>query len=122
MKRLIALLTLASLLSFTGSSYSGPQSPLKLTPKIDGLRSYVSSLEFKGGERACAITIGDGRTFLGLYVYDKHGNCVAWDDEGQAKKTHDDLAAEWFPTQTGTYVVEVFNIGMLTNNCKVYLR
>ena len=66
--------------------------------------------EFKGGERALAIVAGDGSSYLGLYVYDADGNCIAHDDHGNYQ-TCDKAAVEWVPPQTGRYTIEVKNLG-----------
>src|SRR5579864_2112370 len=67
-------------------------------------RRLVESELFAGGAvidakvRANIIACGQLRegTYLGLYVYDEHGNCVTWDDLGSSS-TKDDNAVEWFP-------------------------
>jgi len=66
--------------------------------------------EFKGGERACVIVSGNGLSYLGLYVYDANGNCIARDDHGNYA-TRDDAAVEWYPSRAGRYAIEVKNLG-----------
>ena len=85
-----------------------------------GSRSY-RPLAFKGGEKATVIVNGTGRTYMGLYIYDQHGSCVAWDDLG-AKGVKDDLAVEWYPPHTGLYTIEIRNFGHLPNFCQRALR
>src|SRR5689334_1162504 len=111
MQRLLVLLAAAALLAAAGGSDGGPAKVIggkgANTPTIPALFSQVYSAEFKGGERACVIALGNGRTYLGLYVYDAHGNCIAWDDEGRPRSrpgqtsTVDDLAVDWFPAASG---------------------
>jgi hypothetical protein len=79
-------------------------------------------VEFEGGQRACAIASGKtGNSVLTLCVYDRYGNCVAWDDEARAG-TIDDLAVDWYPRQKAAYVVEVHNLGIDPDPTKIILR
>jgi len=68
----------------------------------------------KPGQRAQVIVSGDGSSYLGLYVYDRHGNCVAWDDEVNPRST-DDLVGQWSATVAGAYTVEVRNLSAVKN-------
>ena len=85
------------------------------------LSSAFFEAEFKGDRRASAICSGNGSTFMALYVYDVHGNCVAWDDLAPSN-VRDDMAVDWFPPHSGHYLVEARNCGIHTNKCKIYLR
>ncbi len=72
---------------------------------------------FEKDKRAAVIVIGDGQTYLGVYVYDRWGNCVAKDDTSGSATARDDLAVEWFPLDAGSYTIEVCNFGArLTNS------
>jgi hypothetical protein len=83
----------------------------------------VSTIEpFEGQKRACAIVIGDGGTYLGLYVFDRWGNCIACDDMTDTRASRDDLAVEWFPPEAGTYTVDVRNFGPSNNRFTLVLR
>jgi hypothetical protein len=123
MKRYLFLLTIAALVAVSGFGHGSPVIPFKQQlPQVPQLSSQTYVLEFKGGERAVAIASGDGAaTYMGLYVYDNHGNCVAWDDDA-SWGTRDDLAVEWFPQRTDVYTIEVSNCGLRVNQCKVILR
>ena len=50
---------------------------------------------------------------LSLYVYDRHGNCVARDEFAErASKTRratNDCAVEWLPPVTEAYTIELRN-------------
>jgi hypothetical protein len=122
MKRFILVLGLACF-----CAAASPAEPVKAwdprgAEPIRPLSSKSFVVEFKGGRRAGAIASGvDGTTFLGLYVYDVHGNCVAWDDRGNWA-TRDDTAVDWFPRENAVYMVEVRNFGVTTNACKIFLR
>src|SRR5437763_1580295 len=74
-----------------------------------GQSSFVDL--FEAQKRACAIVIGDGDTYLGLYVFDRWGNCVARDDFSGSSAARDDLAVEWFPPEVGPYTIDVRNFG-----------
>jgi hypothetical protein len=122
MKRLSLLLMTAALLGVTSAGHGGPVTPFKQQlPQIPQLASQTYVLEFKGGQRALVIASGDGSTFMGLYVYDALGNCIAWDDSG-TRGTRDDLAVDWFPRHNGVYTIEVCNLGPRVNQCKVIIR
>jgi len=122
MTRYLLLVCGCAAVVFVGAVRGGPTTPIKAqSQEIPALGSRVFSVEWEGNRRACAIAIGDGSTYMGLYVYDAHGNCVAWDDEG-TPRTCDDLAVEWHPRQNGVYAVEVHNSGLQSNRCKVVLR
>lgn len=82
-------------------------------------RTY--SLVFEAGQRARVIVSGNGATFMGLYVFDEHGNCVARDDQGQ-RPTQDDLVVEWLPARTARYRVEVRNFGAMPNSFSMALQ
>ena len=76
---------------------------------------------FAGREPALAIIYGDGRTFMGLYVYDHFGNCVDKDDVNHPS-ARDDVSVHWLPTRPDAYVVEAVNLGPLPNNCDLVCK
>jgi hypothetical protein len=76
---------------------------------------------FRGGERAVVVVQGNHQTYLGLYVFDEEGNCVAHDDLGN-QSSPDDLAVEWVPARTGRYWIEVHNFGLRRNTFEVAFR
>jgi hypothetical protein len=122
MQRLFMLMSFAALLALVGSGSAGPTTPFSVqTIDIPALGGKVFSLEWEGNQRASALALGNGNTYLGLYVYDRHGNCVAWDDEGMPQ-TCDDLAVQWHPREKSAFMIEVHNCGLVVNNCKVVLR
>lgn len=84
-----------------------------------GQRNY--SVVFFQGQRALIIVSGDQQSYLGLYVYDEEGNCVAQDDLG-GQGSWDDLAVAWYPLRTGVYRVEVRNFGPRPNVFQIALR
>jgi hypothetical protein len=94
-----------------------------LDPKVRGGRAV--SLEgygqqtywrkFDGGRTAKFIVMGLEFGFVGLYVFDPHGNCIAHDDE-VSSRTPNELAVAWTPPRTDTYTIEVKALGRLANH------
>jgi len=94
--------------------------PLRSEIRPFGQAIFVNRLE--GKKRASAIAIGDGSTFMGLYVFDRWGNCVAKDDYSGSTAARDDLAVEWFPPEAGQYTIELRNFGRSSNAFTIVLR
>jgi hypothetical protein len=88
---------------------------------VPSYRRATYPATFAGGQRAAVIIVGSGRTYMGLYVLDADGNCVAWDDLG-ADKAPDRCAVEWFPPKEQRYTIEVRNFGAVTNVIGIALR
>ena len=97
------------------------QRPHEIDQKVAGLgvRSYADT--FVAHKRAAVIASGIGKSCLGLYVFDAHGNCVAHDDYASAQ-TSDDLAADWIPPDTARYEVLIRNAGIDLNIYRIALR
>jgi hypothetical protein len=118
----LSMVTMA-LLCLAGLGNGSPVPPV--APRLIPLEPGGGMLEtrrFKGGERASVIGVGrDKNTFVGLYVYDEHGSCVAWDDIGTAS-TKDRVTVEWFPVRTAPFTVEVRNFGLALNKLEFAVR
>src|SRR5690349_5783952 len=103
-----SLLFLCGLVALLAAAPPGDGAPVKgnfvKRARVDGHGSRSLVVAFKGGEKACVVLSGDGSGYLGLYVFDADGNCVARDDRGDYP-TRDDAAVEWFPTRTGRYTI-----------------
>jgi hypothetical protein len=122
MKRLFFLLCVIGLLMSGGDSQGGPVVPFAEDKSdVSPMGSRNFTVEFRGNQRATVLARGDAATYLGLYVYDAQGNCIAWDDEGNSM-TFDDLAVSWQPRENGHYSIEVRNAGYMKNNCLVGMR
>lgn len=68
------------------------------------------AITFRRGEAATIVVSGDGDTDLDLLVYDEHGHAIAADvDDG------DDCVVRFFPRKSGTFRVEVRNLGYVSN-------
>jgi hypothetical protein len=82
-------------------------------------RDYVDT--FKKNDRALAIVSGGGDSRMGLYVFDRMGNCLAKDDFS-SPATGDDLIVEWYPSEEGRYCVALRNAGFEANTYRIALR
>jgi hypothetical protein len=122
MKRLFFLLTLTGLLLAVRDGHGEPVKPFTVEPpEVRPLSSLFYTVEFHGGKRATVAVLGNGATYMGLYIYDAQGNCVAWDDEGNVL-TGDKLAVNWTPRENALYTIEVRNAGSVKNKCRVFVR
>ncbi len=77
------------------------------------------TLEYRGGERACFVILGDHNPIvdLGIEVRDDKNNLVA-KDSGKG-----DLAAVvWYPPEDGKYTITVTNPNHIRNECFVVVR
>lgn len=72
-----------------------------------GARSMTSyNVTFRGGERAAVWANGPGRTDLDMYVYDQNGNQIC-----RHIDYSDRMSCFWTPRWTGTFRVEIRNLG-----------
>ena len=88
---------------------------------IEPYRRFVESLVFAADKPAKVIGIGNGRTYLALYLYDPYGNCVAWDDQGTLS-IKDDVYVEFFPHHNEIYSYEIRNQGSSFNRLEIAVR
>lgn len=113
----LAVLGCAAAIAGATPLLSGRLGQLKLAPSAAELHTFPAA----GGERAVVIVSGQGTSPLSAYVFDPRGNCVGKDDVIH-RKSYDDAAVEWFPTETAVYTVELRNIGTVTNVAQVAFR
>jgi hypothetical protein len=116
---LCGLLLVACATGGSGAPVKGPYPKSKQVVEAYGVRTYAET--FKAGERASIVVVGNGATYLGLYVHDEGGNCVAWDDKGDYPN-RDDLAVQWFPPKAARYTIEVRNFGPSPNTFEMAIR
>jgi hypothetical protein len=70
-------------------------------------RSVTSyNVSFRGGERAAVYANGPGITDLDMYIFDQNGNTICRDIDYS-----DNMSCFWTPRWTGTFRVEVRNLG-----------
>ena len=87
------------------------------SPKSIGpFASQSFQFSFVGKKKAVAECVGNSKkVFLGIYVYDSFGNCVAWNDLAatRANDAGDDvpepIRVEWYPPESGKYIITVIN-------------
>ena len=72
------------------------------------------------GQTARVFAIGDGRTAIGLYIYDRHGNCVSRDD--RIDRLLDDRVVVYVPAETAEYTLEMRNFGSTPNRTLLVVR
>jgi len=80
------------------------------------------SAEFRGGERACVVAVGDHEPVvdMGLVVYDEAGRKVAEDAGNEAAPDY--VAVIWYPPRDGKYVIEIRSAGEIENRVFISLR
>lgn len=107
----LAILTIAAGWALTGPTAEVP--PQKMN--LGAFSTKTFEITFEANKVARAICIGDGSTYMGLYIYDLHGNCVASESNQNASKVRDDLIVEWVPGEKTRYTIEVVNLGRVVN-------
>jgi hypothetical protein len=116
------LLTLTLLVVCFASSLAAPVSPIPTRREtLEAFASKSYTVTFQACKRANVVLVGDGMSYLGLYVYDRHGNCICKDDQA-APPNKDDCAVEWFPPREQVYTIEVRNLGPLPNKCVIAIQ
>ncbi|MCI0683893.1 MAG: hypothetical protein L0Y71_17440 [Gemmataceae bacterium] len=80
-----------------------------------------NNIRCQANERTALIVYGQGTSPMAAYVFDAHGNCVAWDDLS-ISMVPDDLALEWYPPAEQAYDVEVRNLGRKSNQSEIVIR
>jgi hypothetical protein len=124
MKNVLLMASLGGLLWLSAPGTAGPEKPVGPLSKIkiNVGASWSMAVTCKGGERAAAFAMGDkGNAYLGLYVYDKDGNCVARHDDIKPKYLND-RAVIWYPPTTQTYTIEVRNLGFVSDTFTFVVR
>ncbi len=89
------------------------------SPKYDVYRVAAYSTDsfyvtFRGYEDAAVVISGDGDTDLDLFVYDANGNLIGSDTDGS-----DDCVVRFMPFWTGTFRIEVRNLGCVYNQYEI---
>jgi hypothetical protein len=83
-------------------AFGGPK--MTQGQSVDANSTDTFTIEFKGGEQAELVVVGDLAGDLDLLVYDAAGKLVASDTAGTDKCT-----ISWTPAQNSTYTVHVKN-------------
>lgn len=120
MRQSIHLLALVLSLALVASGSASPEGESTGKSSIAVLPGFVASTEsrsFRGLEPSTIVVFGKrSDIFLGLYVFDPNGNCVAHDDAG------DDLAVQWIPPRSQPYSYEIRNLGMIATPLEMAIR
>jgi hypothetical protein len=74
----------------------------------------VFYVTFRADEAAMVLVSGDGDTDLDLYVYDENGNLIANDIDAT-----DDCVVSFTPKWTGSFRIEVKNLGSVYNEYSI---
>jgi hypothetical protein len=69
------------------------------------------NIEFRGSRTAEVGVVGDGDTDLDLYIYDENGNLIESDTDST-----DNCFVSWRPRWTGSFRIEIKNLGRVYND------
>lgn len=121
--RMCLLVGTVSLLVINGLPVdAGPEKPIPpFDISVNAKSGWSTVVKFKKGYRANIIVIGDGKSYLALYVFDPQGNCVARDDDLSGKFL-DDRWVIWYPRRSQEYTIQIRNLGDVPDKCKVVIR
>jgi hypothetical protein len=123
MTRLLVSTSLFAL-AVGAAAFAGPvDGPSTTAQRIEAdAGKKVFQVEFRGGERACVIAIGDHEppVPMAVIVYDEKMTKVAEDYGSEA--TPDYVAAMWYPPRTAKYLIEVRSQGKDYNKVFITVR
>ena len=77
---------------------------------IRGREEITYRIDFRANQIAEAVVLGDGSTYLDIYVYDRNWNLVVYTDVYTSG-----ARALWVPSYTGVYHVRIVNWGTRNN-------
>jgi hypothetical protein len=80
-----------------------------------------STLIGVAGQTSRVMAIGDGRTPVGIYIYDPQGHCIVFDDEPIAR-VYDDRIVTWVAAASGPYELQIRNFGPRYNRLEASAR
>jgi hypothetical protein len=124
MRRWLLWFGLPALLAGAALGTGAPLSPEKraLEGRVEAYGDKSYWRKFQGGLPAKVIALGKtGEGYLGLFVFDPHGNCVAQDYD-LSTITKDYPTVEWQPAQTGLYTIEVRALGRIGSDFLLTVR
>ena len=78
--------------------------------RVEAFSTNVHYVTAYGGQEVSVEVNGDNDTDLDVFVYDEFGNLVDWDNDEL-----DLCLLSWYPRWTGTFRVEVVNLGSVYN-------
>ena len=74
----------------------------------------IYRVRFRGREFAEVCVVGDGDTDLDLFIYDESGNLIC-SDTGSTDRAY----CSWTPRWTGTFEIEIENLGSVWNEYRI---
>jgi hypothetical protein len=110
---LLSLKTLVATVAFGLASavHAGdPTGANFIQDRVTAMDTDAYEILFAGREDAAIYVVGDGDTDLDLFVYDENDNLVCSDEDET-----DAMLCEWTPRRTGTFRVEIVNLGGVYN-------
>lgn len=102
----LAALMMSSTVSNTFGALGARGGPIVHEDTVLAYSTDQHTITFVGGKPARVTVIGDGDTDLDLYVYDKFGNLIDFDDDYTAVGV-----CEWTPKRTGKFTIRIKNRG-----------
>lgn len=116
------LLVVSCLLIVVSTGEAGPEKgTIKKQSGVTAFGSKTFTVNFKGRQRTLIAVSGNKSAVLGLYLFDKNGNCLRRDDKGLGEN-RSKCAVEWFPHETGPLLIEVRNLGALDSGFHLVIR
>ena len=82
--------------------------------RVEARSTDTFYVTFRGGEDAMVVIQGDHDTDLDLYVYDENGNLIGSDTDNT-----DQCVVGFHPNWTGTFRIEVRNLGYIYNQYEI---
>ena len=77
----------------------------------------IYRVRFSGREFAEVCVVGDGDTDLDLFIYDDNGNLIC-SDTGYTDRAY----CSWTPRWTGTFEIEIDNLGSVWNEYRIVIN
>ena len=114
MKALATIITVLSLAAAGSASAGAVNGPQATTTRVEAHDSDVFNVRFFGGQLARVSIRGDGDTDLDLIIKDRYGNEVC-----RADGLRDVETCRFEPENTGTYHIEVRNLGNVWNRYRL---
>lgn len=103
--------------SLTASAGTLTVAGMAKTEVVRAFTTDVYHVQFRAGEVAAVAIAGDGDTDLDLFVFDQNGNRICRSVRGS-----DSEACRWTPAWTGTFRIEVKNLGRVSNRYRIAMN
>jgi hypothetical protein len=114
-KLMLCVVAVACLACLAGEALCGPVNGRKYdVHRVEAYSTDRFHVSFFGDQDAAVIISGDGDTDLDLYVYDENGNLIGSDTDSS-----DDCVVRFHPRWTGSFRIEVRNLGRVYNQYQI---